>query len=136
MRLFKDWMYSNHRLIHRVAVQTHNSQPDSYEERLNEACKNLISFYNLNFCKKQLFLPRLPAQSLNYTLIAGLHNSALPVMKHYRDAWKSQRSGSEFRNERSAGDYHYADAYGLLHRLIGDINCILEYDYKFEEEIV
>lgn len=136
MKRFKDWMYSYHRIIHRVTVQTYNSEYDSYEGRLNEACRNLISFYNVNFCKKQLFLPRLPAQELDYQLIVGLRNSALPVMKHYRYAWKSTRSGGELRSERSAGDYMYANAYGYLDRMIGEINCLCEYDYKFEGVII
>lgn len=133
MKQFKDYMYHNHRLIHRLAVQTEGQQD---YQRLNEACKNIIEFYNLNFCNKKLMLPRLPKSEINFKLMAGIHNSALPLMKHYKLAWKSTRSGGERRDERSAGDYKYADAYGNLHRLIGDINVILDYDYYYEGVIV
>lgn len=134
MKLFKDFMYHNYMGYYRLAVQTSDYMYDreSFEGELHKACMELISFYNVNFCKKRLYLPELPKTAINYELMAILHNKALPVINYYWYAFKSGRGGKD----HLAGDFMYGDAWGYLNKINNEINVILGYPRNFEGEIV
>ena len=132
MKLFKEFMHANYMNYYRLAIQTEDSEKDSLEYRLNEACNQLISFYNVNFWNKKLYLPKLPRTEINYGLMCVLHNKALPVINFYWYAFKSGRGGKEHK----AGDFMYGDAWALLNRVNGEINWILGYDRNYTGEIV